>query len=74
LWNIGILAEFLFEDTDMKKHWIEYSLRWQPSSLIYWVHVETDGRSWFTATFFAPLLPVPIDSVACHRRPTVALL
>jgi tetratricopeptide (TPR) repeat protein len=57
----------------MKKHWIEYSQQWQPSSMSYWVHVETDGRSWFTATSFDPPLPTmneqkSFDEQGAHRR------
>jgi hypothetical protein len=55
--NIGF---FPFAAADMKKHWIEYSQRWRPSSMSYWVHVETDDRPWFTSTSFDPPLPGPI--------------
>lgn len=47
-------------NTLMKRHWIEYTEKWVPSSLSYWVHIEADGNDWYNAQFFQPPLPFPV--------------
>src|SRR5436190_4958693 len=44
----------------MKRHWIEYTEKWVPSPLSYWVHIKADGSDWYNARFFQPPLPFPV--------------
>ena len=44
----------------MKRHWIEYAEAWTPQPMSFWVHRETDGRSWRAAQAFDPPLPRPV--------------
>jgi hypothetical protein len=44
----------------MKRHWIEYTPRWTPQPMSYWVHRETDGNAWYAAKEFEPPLPAPV--------------
>ena len=44
----------------MKRHWIEYTEKWMPGPLSYWVHIEADGCDWYNAQFFQPPLPFPV--------------
>jgi hypothetical protein len=44
----------------MKRHWIEYTEKWTPSPVSYWVHIEADGSDWYNARFFQPPLPFPV--------------
>jgi len=44
----------------MKRHWIEYTEKWVPSPLSYWVHIEADGKDWYNSQLFQPPLPFPV--------------
>jgi hypothetical protein len=44
----------------MKKHWITYSPTQQFGPMAFWVHIETDGKSWYGADTFDPPLPAVV--------------
>ena len=41
----------------MKRHWIEYTEKWSPGPMSYWVHIEVGDEAWYEATEFDPPLP-----------------
>ncbi|MGY3265523.1 hypothetical protein [Lysobacter sp. HA35] len=43
----------------LPRHWIEYTADWRDAPMAYWVHIETEGEDWRSASEYLPAAPEP---------------
>ncbi len=51
----------------MKRHYVTYTERWEPSPMWYWVHRPADGNPPYRSTTFEPPLPGPVPGKGYPR-------